>query len=322
MSDLGNIYAEAETAEPKDDAAPDTMPAAHADIQLDEVDERPDIERPSSDAKLSSIFSDSSGQSDYNVLSPPFRPRPVVDFAATQSLACQRILQSSGYDTTHLQHMETVADTPRPKKKRAPMHRRRCDSPESTTETPKARQRGRRRSSDTVENKINFSEQVKEVVYANHWTESSLGLVETWFNKCERAAEQHAAAAVAARGMHVKVAFPSIVLGAAATSLAFFSVGDECDESDQIQASAISISLAVLTSAFSVLGGMSSLFALSERMSLHTAAAANFLSLARKIQLVLFLPMDVRNPVEVSLSDISGEYLSLIQNSPIIYNGF
>ena len=332
-------------AEAKGDAAlVDTTPTAPADVQLDQVDESSDIERPSAHTesdpepearpkqgilrKLSSIFAgsnDNNNNDDYSdsdsIYSLPFRPRPAPDLSATQNLTRQRILQSSGLDTTQLQPEAPVAAAawPHPKNRRA-MRGLRTSSESSETGATRARRRGRRRSS-AAKNKINFSEQVKEAVYANQWTASSLGLVETWFNKCERAAEDHTAAAVAARKMHVKVAFPSIVLGAAATGLAFFSVGDECDESSRTETTAISISLAVLTSAFSVLGGLSSLFALSERMSLHTTAAANFLSLARKIQLVLFLPMEIRSPCEVVLSDISGEYLSIIQNSPIIFSG-
>ncbi|CAN0272701.1 unnamed protein product [Ectocarpus sp. 6 AP-2014] len=161
----------------------------------------------------------------------------------------------------------------------------------------------------------------QEVVYENYWTDSSLGLIENWYNKCEQAAKDHTEAAVRARRLNVRVALPSIVLGAAATGLAFFSVGDEGNETSQAEATAVSVSLAVLTSAFSVVGGMSSLFSLSERQSQHISAAAGFSNLAKKIQVHLFLPMELRSQCEVVLTDISGEYTSLVTTSPLLYLG-
>lgn len=332
-------------AEAKDDAAlVDTAPTAPADVQLDQVDESSDIERPSAHAlsepmpqhdakpsilrKLSSIFSGSNDNTYDNhsdcssdtIYSLPFRPRLAPDLAATQSLACQRILQSSGYDTTQLPPVEPVAATPRPKTIRA---RKLCDSPHASETGANRRRRDRRRSS-VAENKINLAEQALEASYEGFWTPSSLGLLESWYNKCIQASKEHLEAAIATRRKHVRVALPSIVVGAGATGLAFFSVGDECDETNagRVESTAISVSLAVLTSALSVLGGLTALFSLSERESLHTAASSNYQNLARKIQLTLFLPVNLRSNVEVVLTDVSSEYNNIYDTSPLLYEGW
>ena len=330
-------------AEAKDDAA------LAADVQLDQVDESSDIERPRAHAlsepmpdaqvkpnilrKLSSIFSRSSGnnsdddhsdRSSDTIFSLPFRPRGAPDLAATQQLACQRILQSSGFDTTQLPPVKQVAATPRPKNRHA---RKQRDSPHASetgaTNTANRRFRDRRRSS-VAENKINLAEQALEASYEGFWTPSSLGLLETWYNKCIKASKEHLEAAIATRRKHVRVALPSIVVGAGATGLAFFSVGDECDETSagRAESTAISVSLAVLTSLLSVLGGLTALFSLSERMSLHTAASSNYQNLARKIQLTLFLPVSLRQHVEITLVDVSSEYNNIYDTSPLLYSGW
>lgn len=332
-------------AEAKDDAAlVDTTPTAPADVQLDQVDESSDIERPSAHTesdpepearpkqgilrKLSSIFAgsnDNNNNDDYSdcssdtIYSIPFRPRQAPDLSATQNLTRQRILQSSGFDTTQLQPEEPVAAAAWPRQPLAGAKsrhaRKRCDSPHA--------RRGRRRSS-AAENKINLAEQSLEASYEGFWTSSSLGLLESWYNKCIQAAKEHLESAIATRRKHVRVAFPSIVVGAGATGLAFFSVGDECDETSagRVESTAISVSLAVLTSALSVLGGLTALFSLSERESLHTAASSNYQNLARKIQLTLFLPVNLRSNVEVVLTDVSSEYNNIYDTSPLLFSGW
>ena len=255
-----------------------------------------DIERPSRPdilKKLSSVFSSQNSDSSSVAESPPVASSlQVPDFAQTQSRVCQRILESKGYDATHLRSSVSGVERPRGSI-----------------------------SSVRKSNKADLSRMKQEVVYENYWTDSSLGLIENWYMKCEQAAKDHTEAAVRARRLNVRVALPSIILGAAATGLAFFSVGDEGNETSQAEATAVSVSLAVLTSAFSVVGGMSSLFSLSERQSQHIAAAAGFSNLAKKIQVHLFLPMELRSQCEVVLTDISGEYTSLVTTSPLLYLG-
>ncbi|CAM9106540.1 unnamed protein product, partial [Ectocarpus sp. 13 AM-2016] len=172
-----------------------------------------------------------------------------------------------------------------------------------------------------AEKNINFSDHAREQLFDSDWSPSSLKLMESWYNKCMKASQSHIEAAIAARKRHVRVALPSIVVGSAATGIAFFSVGDECDETSagRAEATAISVSLAVLTSALSVLGGFTALFALSERQQAHTTAAANFQNLARKIQLTLFIPAKLRNSCELKLSEASAEYNHIVESSPVVY---
>lgn len=157
----------------------------------------------------------------------------------------------------------------------------------------------------------------KEKLYPNMWTESSMNLLESWLVKCEDAAEAHTNAAKGSRTKNRQVAIPSICLGASATALAFFSVGDSCDVDDN-GPGAISISVAVLTSALSVLGGISSLYSFSEKQSKHIAAAGSFTNLARKIQVCIFLPMSLRAQCEVVLTDVSAEFANLVNTSPLL----
>jgi len=277
------------------------------------VEAKADIERPSSTdtesepEKLKAIFDDGESDSDYNVLSPPFRPRPSPDLTATQSMTCQRILQSSGYDTSKMQSIQAPANP----------------TEAASGSMPKMRQKNRRRSS-VEEKKIDLAKQAMEEVYEAGWTSSALGLCETWYNRCIQAAKEHHDAAIVARRKHVRVALPSIVVGACATGLAFFSVGDECDESDagRTEATAISVSLAVLTSALSVLGGLTALFSLSERIQAHMVAASNYHNLARKIQLTLFIPVNLRNSCEACLIEVSAEYNSIYDQAPLLHDGW
>lgn len=273
-----------------------------------------------------------SDSSEGGVLAPPFKPRPAVDFAATQSLTRQRILQSSGYDTARLQTIELSQEIPVAGPAHTPMPKRRCHSAESidssSTLSSKRRQRNRPKSSrrqslkKSRANTARLEDQARERVYDNGWTETSLGLMENWFNLCEKAAKDHTLAAIAARKKHVRVSLPSIVVGSAATGLAFFSVGDDETDASSTQATSISVALAVLTSALSVLGGLNSLFSLSTRQSLHTTAASSFQNLARKIQLTLFLPVSLRSKCDLILTDVSAEYFSIVEQSPVIYSGW
>lgn len=171
------------------------------------------------------------------------------------------------------------------------------------------------------DNKFDLSH-FDETVSQNGWSDTSLALLEDWLNKCESAATAHTDAALNARKLNIRVAAPSIVLGAAASALAFFSVGDDCDESNNGTPTPVSISIAVLTSLFSILGGFGSLFGLAQRHSEHISAAAGYNNLGKKIQVCLFLPLQNKSEAEVVLTDVSGEFFSLHNTSPLIYNGF
>lgn len=292
-------------------------------------EEKADIERPLSPDSVSvhdkSEDTLDSVDSDYNILLPPFQSGLSPDLSATQTMICSRMLQSSGYDTIErpgerpydssiIQSIESPRERPRPQNRR---------TANGYKETNTLKMRERRRSS-VEEKKIDLARQAMEEVYEAGWTSSALGLLETWYNKCIKSANDHQNAAVATRKKHVRVAFPSIVVGACATGLAFFSVGDECDESNagRVEATAISVSLAVLTSALSVLGGLTALFSLSELMQAHMVAASNYQNLARKIQLTLYIPVNLRNSCEACLVDVSAEYNNIYDQAPLLHDGW
>ena len=193
-----------------------------------------------------------------------------------------------------------------------------ADKPDFSATLSRVRERILKKKGDNNFHLSRFDETVSE----NGWSDTSLALLEDWLNKCESAATAHTDAALIARRLNIRVAGPSIVLGAAASALAFFSVGDDCDESDNGTPTPLSISIAVLTSMFSILGGFGSLFGLAERHSEHISAAAGYNNLAKKIQVCLFLPLAAKSEAEVVLTDVSGEFFSLHNTSPLIYNGF
>lgn len=183
--------------------------------------------------------------------------------------------------------------------------------------TQKVRERILNIKGHANEHIFNLSQLQKEKVYPNFWTDSSINLLGDWLAKCEDATDKHTRAAKRAKMKNRQIVVPSIIIGSAATGLAFFSVGNVCD-SDSEEYNATSIAVAILTSMLSVLHGVSSLCSFNERQSDHIAAAANFTNLSRKIQVCVFLPMELRGQCEVVLTDVSGEFTNLVNTSPLV----
>lgn len=181
--------------------------------------------------------------------------------------------------------------------------------------TQKVRERILDKKGDRRDNVFSLSQLQKEKVYPNYWTDSSLNLLGDWLSKCEDAAEKHTTAAKLAKNRNRLLMIPTLIIGSAATGLAFFSVGDACSDATSGEPK---LFVAVLTSMLSVLHGVGSLCSFSERQSEHIAAAANFTNLSRKIQVCVFLPMELRGQCEVVLTDVSGEFTSLVNTSPLV----
>lgn len=229
------------------------------------------------------------------------------------------------FRTGGAQDLESQVNPPLPQRSPVSSSRSVSTEPENVTDKPdfnatlsRVRERILKKKGD---NNFHLS-QFEETVSQNGWSDTSLSLLEDWLNKCESAATAHTDAALNARKLNIRVATPSIVLGATASALAFFSVGDDCDESDNGTPTPLSISIAVLTSMFSILGGFGSLFGLAQRHSEHISAAAGYNNLAKKIQVCLFLPLQAKSECEVVLTDVSGEFFSLHNTSPLIYKGY
>lgn len=190
------------------------------------------------------------------------------------------------------------------------------DGDADADDVEQAQSRVRERKEFAKRKGFQLTQFLNETVYANSWTNSSLELLEEWLSRCESVTVDHTRAAKQVRLRNRQIAIHSIILGAAASELAFFSTGDPCDDTDS-GPSGVGIGVTVLTSAFSKLGRISNLCDFGERQNEHIGAAGNFTNLS-KIQVCIFLPMELRGPCEVVLTDVSGEFANLVNTSPLL----
>lgn len=156
-----------------------------------------------------------------------------------------------------------------------------------------------------------------EKEYPGQWTNTTLDLLEVWKNSCKTSADKYAQAARKARVKHRMISIPTILVATAATALSFFSAGDTC-EPDSEDGDNLKYSVAVLTSAVSVLGGISALYNFSSKVSQCISASGNFANLARRAEIQIYLPNSLRSHSELVLTDISIEYANLTTNSPLL----
>ena len=122
------------------------------------------------------------------------------------------------------------------------------------------------------------------------------------------------------RRMNIIFTLPIIFVASITTGLAYFSVGDESDDSESQYN--ISITLAVLTSFLTVLGGISSLLSFTDRHSSHEVAASSYDRLNHLIENTFVLPGDLKKHNEIAFTHISDEYSRLKTTSPQISNIF
>lgn len=157
----------------------------------------------------------------------------------------------------------------------------------------------------------------RERVYDNMWTETTLNLLESWRKKARDASAAHANAARGARHKNRVLAIPTLFVGAAASALAFFSAGDTCNPDDD-GSDSLKYLTAVLTSGLAVLGGVSTLYSFSEKMSQHISAAGGYGALADRIDVIIFLPNALRAHSEVVLTDVALSLQRLVETSPLL----
>lgn len=169
----------------------------------------------------------------------------------------------------------------------------------------------------TVRTSARLSEFSREKMYPGDWNESCLNVLESWYDSCETASEEYAAAARSARTKHRFISIPTIVAGTAATALSFFSAGETCDAESE-DTDSIKYGVAILTSIVSVLGGISTLYSFKNKVSACINASGNFKNLARRAQVQIFLPPNLRAHSELVLSEISAEFSNLTSNSPLL----
>jgi len=168
-----------------------------------------------------------------------------------------------------------------------------------------------------VETNARLSMFEKEKIYPNQWTESTLNLLESWMSKARSASVAHAAAARVCRKKHRMLSLPTLVVGAVASALAFFSAGDTCDPDDS-GTDALKYSTALFTSGLAILGGVAALYSFSDKMSQNIVASGNFANLATRIEVQIFLPNELRANSEVTLTDFSAQFENLVQVSPLL----
>lgn len=156
-----------------------------------------------------------------------------------------------------------------------------------------------------------------EKEYQGQWTNTTLDLLEVWKNSCKTSAEKYAQAARNARVKHRMISIPAVILATAATAVSFFSAGDTCDP-DNEDGDNLKYAVAVLTSAVSVIGGVSALYNFSSKMTQCISASGNFANLARRAEIQIYLPNSLRSHSELVLTDISIEYANLTTNSPLL----
>ena len=168
-----------------------------------------------------------------------------------------------------------------------------------------------------VETNARLSVFEKEKIYPNQWTESTLNLLESWMSKARKASGAHGNAARGCRKKHRMLSLPTLLVGAVASALAFFSAGDTCDPDDD-GSNGLKYATAIMTSGLAVLGGVSALYSFSEKMSQNIVASGNFANLATRIEVCIFLPNELRAHSEVALTDFSAQYEHLVETSPLL----
>lgn len=157
----------------------------------------------------------------------------------------------------------------------------------------------------------------REKVFPSDWTEGSLDLLESWYAACKKSSASHAQAARDCRTKHRLITIPTIVLSTVATSLSFFSAGNSCDTGDD-DANGLLYGVAELASSVSIMGGISALYNFSSKMQENINASGNFQNLARRAQIQIYLPMQLRAHSELTLESVALEFAHLTTNSPLL----
>ena len=168
-----------------------------------------------------------------------------------------------------------------------------------------------------VETNARLSQFSKEKIYPGQWTESTMNLLESWMSKSRKASALHGNAARGCRTKHRMLAIPTLIVGATASALAFFSAGDTCDPNDD-GSNGLKYTTAILTSTLAVMGGIGALYSFAEKQSQNIVASGNFANLATRIEVQIYLPNELRANSEVVLTDFSAQYEHLVETSPLL----
>jgi len=171
-----------------------------------------------------------------------------------------------------------------------------------------------------VQTNARLSMMEKEKVYSGgEWTESALNLLESWLHSCRTSSENHAEAARACRKKHRMLSLPAIVFASATASLAFFSAGsDPCSGDSDGSGDGVSYALAVTSTVSAVLAGVASLYNFNGKMEANISASGNYANLAKRAEIQIFLPNELKSHSELTLETISSEMGHLTMSSPLL----
>jgi len=161
---------------------------------------------------------------------------------------------------------------------------------------------------------LRLSEQNREILYTNGWSESSADLLESWVKYCDTQSVLHIKSAKSHRNMHQRLTLPTLVTGTIASALGFYNSGGECGSSNFT----LSILVSVLTSTSTILTGFSVFKSHNTKMEKHLASAGLYASLANEIKQQLYLPLAKKSDIEVVTTCFGQKLTDLIINSPLV----
>jgi len=163
-----------------------------------------------------------------------------------------------------------------------------------------------------------LSQFAKEKVYDNDWNNSVLDLMENLLFECEQSSKAHANAARACRRKYRMLMIPSIIVATAATSASFFAAGNSCGDDGSDDDGGLKYVVASLTALVGIMSGIGSVYNFKAKTEQNIAAAGAFANLARRCKICVFLPLHLKPPAEVALTDISAEQAHLTNSSPLL----
>ena len=144
---------------------------------------------------------------------------------------------------------------------------------------------------------------------------SSYSLLESWLKKCSLRSRAHTAASVKLGILYYTISLPTIILGGAATGLAFWATSDENGTSHRVR-----VMVAGLSATATMFASLTGLFRFNESGYQHKMAAGLYSQLCRKIEVNVFSPspMTSINGLQVLLAEISVQFSNTIAFSPQI----
>ena len=164
----------------------------------------------------------------------------------------------------------------------------------------------------------NANENVDEesnLVNNNYQRNSSYSLLESWLRKCSLRSRAHTFASVRCGILYYTISLPTIILGGAATGLAFWATSDENGTSHRVR-----VMVAALSATATMFASLTGLFRFNEIGYQHKMAAGMYSQLCRKIEVNVFSPspMTSINGLQILLAEISVQFSNTIAFSPQI----